>query len=341
MPLADVDLLAFLLPVLLFRGLESIAVISLAQAVLLDKVRKCVTHVCFKGVCVCAGMEKDREVPWRERHSGNVGAQRHDPHDLGVEAVVAVRASDLLDLVAPRGRNHLLEERVRTIERHERADGVAAETDCRVGDQLLGVLDDRAVRPTQRLWRATLGAPGRDSVDQDLELVGHQRIEANEVLFAERLVAIGLQRNGCGELVPVLVESVTDSRRAVGVLVEDAPAGHLVDIRREQVDTDREPVDCLGQLGLLAFEAVDHVGELLLRRGEQPERTLLLLAGLSETLEAEHPVSRPSDVLASLVNDEHEALCPGTAPCEHLQRTVSEPVSVDLRCAGGIRPRVC
>ena len=82
---------------------------------------------------------------------------------------------------------------------------------ARVRDELLGVLDDRAVRAAHRLRRAALGAPGRHGVDQHLELVGHQRVEADEVLFGERLVAVGLERDRRRELVPVRVEQLHGS----------------------------------------------------------------------------------------------------------------------------------
>ena len=67
------------------------------------------------------------------------------------------------------------------------ADLRVGETDRGVGDELLGVLDDRAVRATHGLRCAALRSAGRDGVDEHLQLVGHQRVEADEVVFGERL----------------------------------------------------------------------------------------------------------------------------------------------------------
>ena len=96
----------------------------------LTRCRERVTHVCLERV----GVEI---VGWRStaRFRGESGTPGTSAHSATTRMILASRlsspcfAGDLVDLVAPRGRDHLLEEHVGAVERDERADVVAGETD--------------------------------------------------------------------------------------------------------------------------------------------------------------------------------------------------------------------
>ena len=88
----------------------------------------------------------------------------------------------------------LLEQVVRTVERDERADLLVAEAVLGVDDELLGELDDRAVRSAEHRRRAALSAPRRHRVDEQLHLIGHKRIEADELVFGGSAARVGDSR---------------------------------------------------------------------------------------------------------------------------------------------------
>ena len=99
-------------------------------------------------------------------------------------------------------------------------------------------------------------------------------------------------------------------------LVENAATGHFLDVARQQIDANREPVLYTSEFDLLAFEAVDDVVEAFLRGNHEPQRPAPLLQRLGKSLEVEHPVNASGDVLADLINDEQNAAILAAAPFE-------------------------
>ena len=126
-------------------------------------------------------------------------------------------------------------------------------------------------------------------------------------------------------------DNTADGLLAAVGLVEDSLAGDLVDVRRKEVDAQREPGLRARQLDLLGLEAVDDVVESFLGGDGQPDAAHLLLAGLSKTLEIKHSMHRARDVLAGLVDDERKALRPSAASLQELKRAGHEPVGIDVR----------
>ena len=167
-------------------------------------------------------------------------------------------------------------------------------------------------------------------VNEQLYLIRHEGIEANELVFGEvgcpgrRLKAdIGV------ELAPVSGEPVADGLLAGVGLVQYAPAGDLMDVAGEEVDPEREPVLDPGVLDLTRFEAVDHVAQLLLGCDHQPQRAAPLLESLRKALEVEHARDASRDVLANLVDDEHDALRAASPAPEQFHSPCGKPVMID------------
>ena len=62
------------------------------------------------------------------------------------------------------------------------ADRLIGEIDRRVDQELLGELDDRPVGAADMLAGASLGPQAGDDLDDEVDLVGEQRIEVDEPL---------------------------------------------------------------------------------------------------------------------------------------------------------------
>ena len=246
--------------------MQEVAAVAFSNPVFGDEHRQRCSDLRLDRIARHGRVQHGGDVAGVELHARNLGAERDHSHDLRLEAVLAVGGCDLVDLVTPGGRDDVFQQDVGTIERNERANVVVFQADAVVADELLGVTNERAVRSAHRLRRPALGTAGRHRVDQHVELIRHEGVEANEVLVGEWLVSLRLQRHRCRKLVAVRVEHLADSLCALGGLVEYAFAGDLVDVRRQQIHPDREPVLRLRELGLLSFEAVDDVGQFLLRR---------------------------------------------------------------------------
>jgi hypothetical protein len=127
---------------------------------------------------------------------------------------------------------------------------------------------------------------------------------------------------------------------AGGSLVEYPSARDFLDVAREQVDPDREPVLNACEFNLLAFEAIDDIVESFLGGDNEPERSAPLLDSLCETLEVQHPENATSDVLANLVDHEEDALIVPASSIKKTERSLSEPVVGHLRFLGALRPGV-
>ena len=120
--------------------------------------------------------------------SGRAGTSEHSATACMTRVSVArvvVLVGDLLDLVTPGGRERFLQQLRGSVERDERADLLVAQPVAGIDDQLLGELDDRPVRPAEHRRAAALSASRRNRVDEQLHLVGHERIQANELVLGD------------------------------------------------------------------------------------------------------------------------------------------------------------
>ena len=93
----------------------------------------------------------------------------------------------------------------------------------------------------------------------------------------------------------------------MSVLSSTPPARDLIDVAGQEVDPEREPVLDPGVLDLTRLQAVYYVAQLLLGSDHQPQRAAPLLESLRKALEVEHARDATRDVLAHLVDDEHDA----------------------------------
>lgn len=77
-------------------------------------------------------------------------------------------------ILAHLGANVPLDEVVDLIEPHERPARLLSEVHGGVDEELLGQLEDRAVRATNVLARTSLRAEARDDLDEEVDLVGQE-----------------------------------------------------------------------------------------------------------------------------------------------------------------------
>src|SRR3954447_7516187 len=131
------------------------------------------------------------------------------------------------------------------------------------------------------------------------------------------------------ELIAMSGQGLADERLSSVGLVEDSPAGHLVNVAGEQIKAQREAVLDSRVLDLSRFEAVDNVAQPLLRRDHEPEWPPLLLERLGQALQIEHALDASRDVLPHLVHDKDEACRSVASAAEEVLGAVGEPVVVD------------
>ena len=104
----------------------------------------------------------------------------------------------------------------------------------------------------------------------------------------------------------------------------------ILDVGREHVDPQREPGLHSRQLDLAGLQTVDYVAEPLLRGDDQPEPSALLLERLGKSLQVEHSLHRTRDVLAGLVDHEHEPVYSSAATLHELQCPCRQPIGADV-----------
>ena len=181
------------------------------------------------------------------------------------------------------------------------------------------------------LARAALCAEARDHLDDEVDLVRQQRIEVDEAVASEfgQLDVRG-QASVLHEPAAVLVEELPERSLGVRVLREHAAAGHLGDVRRFQMDLQRETVHQAGKLDLLVVEAADELAKLFLRRDHNPVlATALYPEALHHGLQIEHLLHVARDELTDFVDDEHQALT-GAPSLHEFVGAISELSGTDV-----------
>ena len=233
-------------------------------------------------------------------------------------------------------RTHLradvvLDEVVDLVESDDGADRKFRQVHGGVDEQLLRKLDDGSVRAADVLARAALCAQARDHLDDEVDLVRQQRIEVDEAVASElgQLDVRG-EASVLHEPAAVLVEELSERSLGGRVLREHAAAGHLGDVRRFEMDLQRETVHQAGKLDLLVVEAADELAKLFLRRDHNPVLAAALYAeALHHGLQIEHLLHVARDKLANFIDDEHQALA--RAPTLHqLVGAISELPGTDI-----------
>ena len=137
---------------------------------------------------------------------------------------------------------------------------------------------------------------------------GQQRVQVDEAVAGQLgQPDVGGEPRVLGEAPAVLVEELPERRLCGGVLREHAAARHLGDVRRLEMDLQREAVHQARELDLLVVEAADELAQLLLRGDDDPVLAATLHAeALHDGLKVEHLLDVACDELADLVDDEHE-----------------------------------
>src|SRR5262249_547879 len=161
--------------------------------------------------------------------------RRPDPVDLAADLARYIPGDEVVDLVDPR----------------EHADLLIREVDVGMNEELLRELDDRAVRPADVLARAARRAQARYDVDDEVDLVGQQRIQVDERLGREPWEAdVRCQLRRIRESPAMLREELAELSLSVCILREDALARNFRDVRRLEMHLQglREAVHETGQL---------------------------------------------------------------------------------------------
>ena len=104
-----------------------------------------------------------------------------------------------------------LDEIVDLVEAGERAEGLVREVHGRVDEELLSELDDGAVGAADVLASAALRAQARDDLDDEVNLVGQQRIEVDEAVARQfGQLDVGGEPGVLGEAAAVLFEQLAE-----------------------------------------------------------------------------------------------------------------------------------
>ena len=119
--------------------------------------------------------------------------------------------------------------------------------------------------PPTCLLAPPLRPQARGHLDDEVDLVGHQRIEVDEALRRQLgQLDVGREPGAVGEAAAVLGEELAQVLLGLGVLRQHALARDLRDVRRLQVDLQREAVHEARQLDPLVVEPTDELAELFL-----------------------------------------------------------------------------
>ncbi len=160
------------------------------------------------------------------------------------------------------------------------------------------------------LARAALRAKPRDDLDDQIDLIGQQRIEIDEAVTGQLWqLDVGGETRVLREPASVLVEELSQGLLRGSIFRQNTSAGDLGDVRRLQMDLQREAVHQAGKLDLLVVEAADELAKLLLRSDDDPVLAAAFHAeALNNGLQVEHLLYVASDELANFVDDEHQRL---------------------------------
>ena len=179
-------------------------------------------------------------------------------HWLGQDVVDPLR--DCRDLGAYLGTNVPFDEIVDLIEPHERSERPLREVHGGVDEELLCKLDDRAVRATNVLGRTSLRAEARDDLNDEVDLVGQERVQVDEAVARQfGQLDVGREPRVLGQAASMLIVERAKRRLSGRILRKDAAAGDLGDVGGLEMDLQRESVHQPGELDLFVVEAADEL----------------------------------------------------------------------------------
>ena len=286
------DAVADALPVVFRRRRNPVSVIAEANLVGCLKLTQRVLHRGKLRIAGDAWVESRCDVFRRAVNALHVLQQADHLRDRLRQRVFEL-LRDGRDLRADLGADVALDEVVDLIEPGNGADRLVCKIDGRVDQQLLGELDDGAVRAAHVLARAALRAKPRDDLDDQIDLIRQQRIEIDETVTRQLgQLDVGGEARVLREPSAVLVEELSQRLLRGGILGQHASAGDLGDVRRLQMDLQREAVHQAGKLDLLVVEAADELAKLLLRSDDDP----VFAAALRRRGSERRPAGRASSV---------------------------------------------
>src|SRR5260370_1839635 len=205
------------------------------------------------------------------------------------------------------GADVALDEVVDLVETDQRAEGRLGEPDSRIYEELLREFDDGAVCATDVFARATLRTEPGDHLDDEVDLVGQQRVQVDEAV-ARELGQLDLRGEArvLGQAPSVLVENFAEHRLCGGVLREHAATRDLGDVGRLEVNLEREAIHQASEFDLLVVEPADELAEVLLRSNDDPVlATALHAQALHDGLKVQHLLHVARDELAHFIDDEY------------------------------------
>src|SRR6266540_2345410 len=147
----------------------------------------------------------------------------------------------------------------------------------------MGQPDKRPVRPAHHRPGASMSPESGYRVDEQLNLVGQQRVDPREFL-AGKLAAAGwaVQGDVGSELVLVPVIDVAHGLGATLILLQYPLANDLLDVAWHEIDGERETIPDSSELHPLVPQRTNHVLKGLLAGRDQPQAPVLLLEGLGK-----------------------------------------------------------
>ena len=308
-PLLGLSLVPLGLPVILDGRRDAIALVAVSDLVGLLQ----------RGEGLIDGRELGIGIDCRVEDSGDIAGVAVDAlHELqqadGLGHRPGQRVRDMLrnlgDLVAQFAVDVAGDQIIDMVGLDQLADRLRRQIDSGVNDELLGQLDDGPVGPADVATRATLRPQAGDDLDDEIDLVGQHGVQGDESIGSEgRELDVGGDLGVVGQPAAMVLKQLAEQLLGIGVLREHSLAGDLRNVGGLQVDLQfpREAVLKAGQLSPLVVEPGHDLGQLLLRRDDQPNLAAADSSQrLHDALQIEHLLHVAGDKLADFVDDENQ-----------------------------------
>ena len=320
------------LPVVLGGGRDAIAVVPQPHHLRLLERGERAAHLRQTRVGVDRGVQRGGDVLGAAMDAAHVLEQTDGfRHRLGQR--VPHLPPDVVDLAPHLARDVPGHQVVHLVDARERADRRRGERDIRVDQELLGELDDGAVRPAHMPAGPTLGTKPRDHLDDQVDLIGKQRVEIDEGLGGElRQLDVRGEPRVVGEPPAVLGEEPAQALLRRRVFREHALARNLGDVRGLEVDLGltRKTVHQSGQLDPLVVEPSHQLGQLFLGGHHDPQpATPDPPQVLDHRLKVQHLLNIAGDELTHLIHHEDEHFA-RASPLHELQAALGKFPGVDV-----------